>query len=420
MVRIGQPPFGKRRIGSATIMSDGVTSILLVWPAEIPTSANSFTYHYVDFLEPIAYLHSKAIDVRHVDLGTLARLKQELYVSLLQRPDCVAIYGDVHMKTEVLFAVEVSKRMSPGSRIIVYGPLATYYGDELQRATGCYVSGIGDYESILESFALRDPRLLVGQRVDGRWLRGEELVPPDVGTFDPHEYQRLLELDRNRSQPLNVGFSVSRGCGYGCAYCRLTVEGNQKDRRIPVSHAIKYMSRLHSDGVDYFKLLSPNFGFDREWVKEFLGEVEALKCKWKCCTRPEYFLDRDVAARYRSAGCVSVSVGLEVFDQQDYGRIGRTSSLEKAYRGIENLVAEGIKVKCLVMLGVPGITVDSVQQGLQFVESLGAVARPSLYTDYGSLGWDEIEYADKRTPVHPSHSNPELLFHVYDRQGKMF
>ena len=230
-----------------------------------------------------------------------------------------------------------------------------------------------------------------------------------------------MDLDRNRSQALNVGVSVARGCGYGCSYCRLTIEGNRKDRRVPIQSLINYLSSLQESAmINYFKLLSPNFGSNREWVNAFLADVCHLKVQWKCCTRPEYFVDNSLAKDYAKAGCVSISVGLEVFSNSAYEVIGRSSSFETALSGIKSLRSAGISVKCLVMLGVPGIDLEQTLSGMELVEQTGAVLRPSLYTDYEKLSWAELNFADKRTPVHKEHLHSSLMELVYDRKGKMY
>lgn len=358
-------------------------------------------------------------NVDFIDMGILNSLRQELYLKLLKQPRSIAIYADVHMKIEVAFVIELAKRIAPKSRVLVYGPLATYYPvDILNHFDTIHISGGGDYETIIEAFHSGSPK---ERKVEGRWLEGSELCPPNLDLFDPRHYQRLLDLDRNRSQALNVGVSVGRGCGHGCSYCRLTIEGNRKDRRMPIKSLIDYiLSIKESAKINYFKFLSPNFGSNKEWVTDFLAAVRPLKLQWKCCTRPEYFLDTTLAIAYAEAGCVSVSVGLEVFSTSAYKKIGRRSSYETALSGIKSLRSAGISVKCLVMLGVPGVDLDQALTGMELIEKTGAVLRPSLYTDYGKLTWSDIDFADKRTPVHQEHLNSTLMELVYDRKGKMF
>lgn len=395
-----------------------MNDILLIWPPENPTSANSFTYHYVDFLEPLSYLHSLGYQVDFINMGLLNTFKQEMYIKILSEPKNVAIYGDVYMKNEVLFTVNIVKQISPDSKIIIFGPITSYYKEDLLKSTDCYIGGFGDFEIVLENFLNQSQQERV---INGRWLEGNEFVFPNLDLFDPYDYQRLLELDRNRKQPLNIGMSISRGCGYKCTYCRMTVRDDIQDRRADIERTVSYIKYAKEKyNVNYFKLISPNFAFDKNWCRKFIEAVSPLKISWKCCTRPEYFQDIDFVKLFKESGCVSISVGLEVFSNSGYKAIGRPGQVERSLLGVKNLTSNGISVKCLVMLGVPGISNLEVKQGIELVESLGAVVRPSLYTDYSQISWDSSEFSDKRTPIHKEHSDKYLMELVYDRKGKMY
>lgn len=393
--------------------------MLIIWPPEIPTSANSFTYHYIDFLEPISFLKDKNCNIDYINLGLLNSFKQELYIKLLNKPEKIAIYSDIHMKDETLFVLGLINRISPESETIVYGPLSTFYQDALLENTSAYVSGIGDYETILLKFYHKNS-YFKDRVINGYWMDGNDIVFPNIEIFNPEDYQRLLDLDRNRKQPINLAFSVARGCSFGCSYCRVNLESNNSDRRVSVDRVIKYiLDAKNKYNISYFKLLSPNFASNKEWNREFLNKVKTLNIKWKCCTRPEYFLDFNFAKELFEAGCVSVSIGLESFTDYDYKIIGRKGNFKDSIKSINNLIRANISVKCLTMFGTPNSSVDNILEGVKYIESLGAVVRPTLYTNYSLLSWDDISFADKRTPVHLEHTN-DILELVSNRNGKMY
>lgn len=391
---------------------------LMIWPPELPTSANSFTYHYIDFIEPLSYIQAKGYQVTSVNMGLLDSFKQEMFLKILEKPEKIAIYGDIHMKHELEYTIEIINRISPSSNILIYGPITSYYMDDLLKIPRVIIGGYGDYEKVIEKFILGD---YSGRIVNGDWLKGCEIEFPNLDLFNPHRLQRLLDLDRNRNQPTNVGMSVSRGCGYKCTYCRMTKRNDIDDRRVPISNILEYIKKAKGIfGINYFKFLSPNFAFDKKWCFELCEALIPLNTFWKCCTRPEYFKDKEMVSLFKKSGCVSISVGLEVFSNKDYKEIGRPSQINSSIRGVKNLRMAGISVKCLVMLGVPNVTNEEIKQGVALVESLGAVVRPSLYTDYSKIRWCESEYADKRSPVHIEHSDDYLMELVYDRKGKMY
>jgi len=390
--------------------------MLVVWPPEIPVSANCFTYHYIDFIEPISYLVNLGYDVDFIDMGLLNQHKQELYLKFTDRPNKIAIYCDFHLIQSAIESIKLARIMSPTSEILIYGPIISLFSKNiLEIENGLLVGCTGDYETILENFYTDNYKERI---VDGYWLDSKNMQPINLNLFNPHDYQRLIDLDRNRNQELNVGIGVSRGCSYSCEYCRTTLESDSVDRRVPIDKIMNFIDNAQRNhNINSFKFISPNFAQNREWVFDFLDAVKKKGVTWKCCTRVEYFDDESFAELFKEAGCVSVSVGLESYDETALSGIKRVNS--NIYKGIHNLSKHRISIKGMVMLGIPGSDFMKTKEWIASLEKMGVAVRPTIYTDYKNIKFADLPFADKRLCVHDG-QNVEMVEMCLDRNGKMY
>jgi len=390
--------------------------MLVVWPPEVPVSANCYTYHYIDFIAPISYLCHLGYDVDSINMGLLNQHKQELYLKITELPKKIAIFCDFHMVQAAIETVMLVRLLSPLSEVLIYGPITSVYAkDILEFDKRLLIGGFGDYETILESYFLNDYK---GRVVSGYWLDGERFQPINLKMFNPYDYHRLIDLDRNRSQGIFVGLEISRGCANSCSYCRSTLEKNKTDRRASISNLVSFISQAKDMyGFDCFKFISPDFAQNKKWVTEFLDAIKGMGVIWKCCTRIEYFEDESFVKLFKEAGCVSVSVGLESNNVAALSKLGRLNS--NIYKGINNLLEQKINIKGMVMLGIPGSDFESTKEWIETLEKIGVAVRPTMYTDYKKIQFGNLHFADKRLCVHNEHT-VTMVEMCLDRNGKMY
>jgi anaerobic magnesium-protoporphyrin IX monomethyl ester cyclase len=163
----------------------------------------------------------------------------------------------------------------------------------------------------------------------------------------------------------------SRGCPYSCSYCDRSVF--RKSFRF---NSAQYL-------YDHFKYLNKNFGikhvnfyddqftFNKNRVMNFCDLMISgnLKMSFNCAARAEH-LDAELISAMKTAGCWMISLGIETGDENLLARHRQNADLEMLRDKISLIKNAGIRVKALLMMGLPGETEESIAKSKKYVFSL--------------------------------------------------
>ncbi len=163
----------------------------------------------------------------------------------------------------------------------------------------------------------------------------------------------------------------SRGCPYTCSYCDRSVFG-----RSFRFNSADYMLAMVRDlqerfGVRHINFCDDQFTYDRQRVESFADGLarSGLGVSFNCAARAEH-LDPDLLRTMKAAGCWMISLGIETGDPDLLARHRRGADLERVRNCVRMIKAAGIRVKGLLMLGLPGETGATVQCSMDYVLSL--------------------------------------------------
>jgi anaerobic magnesium-protoporphyrin IX monomethyl ester cyclase len=211
----------------------------------------------------------------------------------------------------------------------------------------------------------------------------DELPLPAYDLLEGFPRQYALPLF---SYPRAPGAHVisSRGCVYQCTYCDRSVYGRTFRWNSPeyTLEQVKLLRRDH--GVRHVHFYDDLFTLNRERVAR-LCELLAgarLGLTFNCIVRIGH-IDPELIAMLKRAGCWMVSVGIEAGDQHMLDVHKEGLSLEAVRRDVELLYRSGLHVKGLFMLGMPGQTVKSMHDTIDFACSLPLKdANATAFTPY--------------------------------------
>jgi anaerobic magnesium-protoporphyrin IX monomethyl ester cyclase len=96
---------------------------------------------------------------------------------------------------------------------------------------------------------------------------------------------------------------------------------------------------------------------------------EGLKIKWTCNSRVDY-VDEEMLQLMAKAGCWYISWGIESANEQILKRAAKGYRLEQAPRALQWAHKAGIKNWGYFIIGLPGETVDTIQQTISFAKRL--------------------------------------------------
>jgi anaerobic magnesium-protoporphyrin IX monomethyl ester cyclase len=211
-------------------------------------------------------------------------------------------------------------------------------------------------------------------RRDGE-VRMNEARPfiPDLNDL-PMPLYEVLPLDQYR-MPLMKGpfcFVVtSRGCTAGCKYCIKHVSYQWSARLLSPERIMKELWALHGLGIRNIHMYADLFTLSREQVMELCQRMidEKLRIKWTCNSRVDY-VDEEMLTLMGQAGCWLISWGIESGNEMILKRAHKGADPKKARQALAWARRAGIKNWGYFIIGLPGETLETIRQTIDFAKSL--------------------------------------------------
>ena len=177
-------------------------------------------------------------------------------------------------------------------------------------------------------------------------------------------------VNRGRSMPL----LASRGCPYQCAFCSSpTMWTTQWIARDP-DHVLDEMQHYQrAYGIENFDFYDLTAIVKKSWIVSFCRKIEerGMKFTWQLPsgTRSEV-IDAEVAALLHRSGCRNMSYAPESGSPAVLERIKKRTRVDAVIDSIAAAHAQGINVKCNIMLGFPGETLREVLETYRFMSRM--------------------------------------------------
>lgn len=273
------------------------------------------------------------------------------------------------------------------------------------------------------------------------WRLGNEIVVnwdrPFIRNLDdlPIPLHHLLPFDKYRIPAVKGPYTfivTSRGCTAGCKYCIKHVSYQYSIRLRSPENIMQELRVLKDLGIKHVHMYADLFTVNREQVMGLckLMIEEQLGLTWTCNSRVDY-VDEEMLQLMGKSGCTYISWGIESANEQILKKAAKGYRLEQAPRALKWAHKAGIKNWGYFIIGLPGETVETIQQTIKFSKSLPLdialfhVAAPypgtpfffevlennwfrpgtqweqvdmdkSTVLDYGNLKAEELEYWQKR------------------------
>ena len=187
---------------------------------------------------------------------------------------------------------------------------------------------------------------------------------PDLDTLPFPAYEKLSGYPEVYTLPIfnypstpNTSCISSRGCPYSCSYCDRSVF-RRSFRYNSADYLYRHMQYLRDRfGIRHINFYDDQFTFNRKRVEEFANMIIAnpLNMTFNCAARAEH-LDHDLVVLMKKAGCWMISLGIETGDPDLLAQHRQNPDLEMMRQKIFLIKKAGIRVKGLLMMGLPGET----------------------------------------------------------------
>jgi len=196
----------------------------------------------------------------------------------------------------------------------------------------------------------------------------DELPFPARHLFPMNKYSREDSLPVSPVYPIGT----SRGCPFSCAFCSNNVVFGRKYRfrssESVVNEIELLINEYNAKGI-YFR--EDLFTVNEKRVMALCDEIRkgGLDFDWECESRVNT-INEEMLTAMKGSGCKLIWFGVESGSQRildDLNKQITLSQIREAYRLCQRV---GIKAGASFMIGVPGETIDDVQNTIALAEEL--------------------------------------------------
>lgn len=217
-------------------------------------------------------------------------------------------------------------------------------GEDLSGTPGLYLPGSGlqgkrDFEKNLDGFSLPNATHL-------------PLIVPDKEEFW-------------------IPLQTRRGCPMDCSYCSTaTIEGRSIRKRRP-DLIVEEIKSYVGAGFRFFYFVDNTFNIPENYAKEICQKIieSELRISWRCIIYPKN-IDKELIRLMAKAGCREVSLGFESGCERILRKMNKRYTPDQVRQTSAIFKDYGIKQMGFLLLGGPGETRESVQESLDFADSL--------------------------------------------------
>ena len=159
---------------------------------------------------------------------------------------------------------------------------------------------------------------------------------------------------------------ASRGCPFNCAFCSIEGIWKRKTRyRTPENVVQEIQNIIHNYNVKQFRFQDDTLTANKKWILKFCDLAPDIK--WRGNTRID-FTEKEVLKRMFETGCYELAFGVEDVSQSVLDINNKRVNADRVYNAIKNTKDAGIKVRVLLMIGLPGQGRDVSKNIISFIK----------------------------------------------------
>ena len=301
--------------------------------------------------------------IQEWSLGVRERDVVEQLIAL--DPDIVGFSVYIWNVDEITRVVQMLKRLSPRTVVVLGGPEVSFEWDEspLFDEADYLVRGEGEV-----AFAKLCSQVLEGRRPTEKVFGGG--LPELSELRWPYPHYSDFDLKHGRI----VYVEASRGCPFQCHFCLSSLD--KQGRAFPLDEFLEQMELLMSRGVLQFKFVDRTFNLKQATSNRILSffleryrDGMFLHFEMIPDRLPEEL--RPVIAAF-PPGVLQFEVGIQSFNPEVCARIGRRQKFEAIEQNLRFLAEEtGVHVHADLIAGLPGEDLKSFGAGFDRLHALG-------------------------------------------------
>ncbi|MFC1453212.1 B12-binding domain-containing radical SAM protein, partial [Verrucomicrobiota bacterium] len=306
-----------------------------------------------------------------------------------ESPDVVGVSCFTEQRGAALQVARLAKTVRPSVHVVMGGSHASFYPRRmLERYPE--IDSIVMYEGetpllewmrcLGESPAPESAPAGVAFRRDGKVVVTERApFTPELDTLpfparDVANSPPYIAYPHGYARGRQASMMATRGCPYRCQFCSTTRYWGSHYRTRGAENVLGEMEHLvHERKVDYIQFFDDALTARKKWFLGLCEEIvrRGLRVDWEAITRVNY-VDEDICRAMKRAGCRTVIFGVESFSDRILKGIHKGVTGAQAVSALRTARKCGLHVTCLMMVGNPGETWETIRESAQGIRA----ARP--------------------------------------------
>lgn len=213
---------------------------------------------------------------------------------------------------------------------------------------------VGEGEEVIESVIKNKQH---GRIFAPRIKDLDKLPFPD--RTDAHRYNWMIDGKKATTM------MTSRGCNGQCSFCCKAVMDKGIYFRSP-QNVIEEARQLRQEGFGAVMFYDDSMAMKKDRLTAICEGLEPLDISWRCFVRSDQ-ADPVMFHQMAQAGCREVLIGVESGSNKILKNIRKHETAEMHRRAIFWAQRAGIKVKALMIVGLPGETWSTIAESKQFI-----------------------------------------------------
>lgn len=314
--------------------------ITLIFPSS-PFLLDQAVFPPLGILYLSAYLKDHGFKVQCLDFG-IGHTKD------MAEADIIGISLTTPQRQEAFELAEYYK--AQGKTTIAGGAHATHMPEECREVFDWVVIGEGE------------SRLLDIMNI----LKGDPeatYIPDDPPYIDdcPFPDREALPIKDYRYEIDGVPATVlmtSRGCPYNCSFC---AKVSRSFRMQSAERTVREIMATNLYGFEAFMIFDDVFIANKQRLQKMANMLSALRFKFRCFARTN-LIDASIVKALKRMGVVEVGLGIESGSDDILRRNLKNTTRDMNTKAVKLLHRYGIRAKAFLIVGLPGETVETVEQ----------------------------------------------------------
>ncbi|MGO8807551.1 MAG: B12-binding domain-containing radical SAM protein [Candidatus Bathyarchaeia archaeon] len=304
-------------------------------------------------------------------------------------PEIVGLTCNSLSYERVVEMAKTVKEACPSCRVIIGGPHASYMPETLLEHPEIDYVVVGEGERAMVQLVFnitKGEKASAAAQIPGVACKigGEiaETPPQFIANLDevPIPARQLLpmrmyvrELSYLSVKPVDT-MSIHRGCPYRCAYCETRELWGSACRAFSPQRVIDEIQQIvETYGTKGIYFVGDNFTINKKRTTELcrLMKSNKIDLKWTCETRSD-LINKELLSEMKSAGCQTMFFGVESGSPRILQKLNKGIDLQEVVKAFELCRQVGVQTVTSFMLGIPGETVDDMNETFDFAKKLKA------------------------------------------------